>query len=427
MKIKFRRKQFTIQEGHYTGPKDYDKVPGAIEVIGKSALAGTGIGAVAGKLLPNTTTWEGAKAGGKIGTIAGIALKFFLNYLHNPMNKIKYSEVDKILRREFGIYRMMGVTVGDKVSSRSKIEEKFSFNDRNVCNYKVNIAICDNQVTMYTFGMTDGELQKTSDLLDYYCKKYTGMEYISSLINRKVNAYSVVITFTNYQVISNFLVELANKLETKINILDNKAIVDVRLKDRTRTIDDEDPIEDVPKATSDDTSTQKSFSFKLGGFGKYDLLRLLGKDGIGRVKRVTPGSVSIALILGLLNKLSIDERSKIDGANLKMGELRNPYLKSSLSRLHYIDGVHFTVGDEESDLAMGLINGIFVVTVNKKSPAFKLLETGYYKKFSPKLKRIDASDVVVYSYPVQSKQELDLMINTLMKTIKGEKINLYDK
>lgn len=48
---KFRQKQYTIPEGHYTGPKDMDKVPGAIEVIGKSALAGAGIGGVTGSLL----------------------------------------------------------------------------------------------------------------------------------------------------------------------------------------------------------------------------------------------------------------------------------------------------------------------------------------------------------------------------------------
>ena len=42
--IKFRQKNYTIQEGHYTGPKDMDKVPGAIEVVGKSAFGGSIIG-----------------------------------------------------------------------------------------------------------------------------------------------------------------------------------------------------------------------------------------------------------------------------------------------------------------------------------------------------------------------------------------------
>ena len=38
--MKFKQKKFTLQEGHYTGPKDQDKVPGALEVVGKSALGG---------------------------------------------------------------------------------------------------------------------------------------------------------------------------------------------------------------------------------------------------------------------------------------------------------------------------------------------------------------------------------------------------
>ena len=36
--IKFRQKEFTLQEGHYTGPKDMDKIPGALETIGKDAI-----------------------------------------------------------------------------------------------------------------------------------------------------------------------------------------------------------------------------------------------------------------------------------------------------------------------------------------------------------------------------------------------------
>ena len=62
---KFRQKQYTIPEGHYTGPKDMDKVPGAIEVIGKSALAGAGIGGVTGSLLKDASITSGAITGGK--------------------------------------------------------------------------------------------------------------------------------------------------------------------------------------------------------------------------------------------------------------------------------------------------------------------------------------------------------------------------
>ena len=65
--IVFRQKDFTIQEGHYTGPKDMDKVPGAIEVIGKSALAGTGIGGLIGGVVKDQSVLGGAITGGKYG------------------------------------------------------------------------------------------------------------------------------------------------------------------------------------------------------------------------------------------------------------------------------------------------------------------------------------------------------------------------
>ena len=56
--IRFRQKEYTIQEGHYTGPKDMDGVPGAISVIGKSALAGAGIGGVAGGMMEDVGFME---------------------------------------------------------------------------------------------------------------------------------------------------------------------------------------------------------------------------------------------------------------------------------------------------------------------------------------------------------------------------------
>lgn len=412
-KIIFKQKDFTIQEGHYTGPKDYDKTPGALEVIGKSALGGAAVGAGVGAVLPNTTAIKGAVSGAKTGTVIGIAWKFLLNYLHNPMTKVKYSEVDKNIRREFGIYRIAGVTIGDKVTNRDKIEDKFSFNDRNVCGYKINFVVADNKVIMYTFGMTEAELNKTSDILDYYCKTYTGMEYTSTLINRRLNAYSVVITFTNYQIISNFIMELSKKLETKINIMDNKSLTDLRIK------------EAVDKEEEETDEEQKSFS--LLGFNQYDLIKLLGKGGshLFRGGKLNLRSSVLAMFVEALDKLHNDEVSKIPGYKMESGDLRNSYLKETLKRLHYINGVNYTIGDNEDEAQMSLINGIFLVTVAKNTEAEKNIEKDYYKKFLPKLKRIDTGDIIVYSYAVQSKNELDLLIKSLMKT--GIRINVFDK
>ena len=170
---KFRRKIFTIPEGHYSGPKDLEKTPGYIETIGKTAFAGAGVGTTIGGLsdlgkkygliddntpilgnMVDKSLLSNALSGAKYGLIAGIGLKLFLNHLHNPMTSVKFSEVDKMLRREFGVYRISGITIGDSIDKRASIDEKFGFNDRNVTDYKINIAIQDDKVTMYTFGMT---------------------------------------------------------------------------------------------------------------------------------------------------------------------------------------------------------------------------------------------------------------------------------
>ena len=58
--VKFRQKEYTIQEGHYTGPKDIDKVPGALEVIGKAAGTGGIIGAAVGAILKDSTMIDGS-------------------------------------------------------------------------------------------------------------------------------------------------------------------------------------------------------------------------------------------------------------------------------------------------------------------------------------------------------------------------------
>ena len=99
--IKFKQRDYSIPEGHYTGPKDIEKIPGAVEMVTKGALGGAGIGAVAGGVMKDTTMLEGAITGAKWGSLGGIVAKFFLNYVHKPMTSVKYQEVDRNIRREF--------------------------------------------------------------------------------------------------------------------------------------------------------------------------------------------------------------------------------------------------------------------------------------------------------------------------------------
>lgn len=397
--IKFRQKEFTISEGHYTGPKDMDKVPGVVEIVGKSALGGAGIGAIASKFVKDTSLVEGAVTGAKYGAITGIILKFFINYLHNPMSSIKYQDVDRMIRREFGIYQITGITVGDTVSKRATLDEKFSFNDRNVTNYKINFSVQDNQVTMYTFGMTDKELEKTSKILDYYCKKYFGMEYTANAINTKVNAYSVAITFTNIQVIGNFIMELSSEIGYKINLLDNKAIVDHRI-------------------TAKANEEEKQYSVKL--FNKYELMKLLGESGTMAIAGSIAGGFKEALsrgiigaIVGSLDKLNSDELTKLN-APVERSKFGNVYLEDCLKRLRYIENYDYTVGDSSSDLNISMYSGLFIITFTKGSKAGEKLEKELYPKYKSLIKRVDTGRVIVYSYPMKTRNEFEYLLKRLM-------------
>lgn len=410
--IKFRQKDFTIPEGHYTGPKDMDKVPGVLEMVGKSALGGAGLGAVVGSIMKDSTAWSGAKTGAKYGSITGLVLKFFLNYLHNPMTTIKFQNVDKNIRREFGIYRLQGITVGDTVAKRANVDEKFSTNDRNVTNYKINFAIQDNKVTMYTFGLTDKELDKTSKILDYYCKKYFGMEYTAVAINKKANSYSVSIVFTNYQVISNFIMELSNELGYKINLLDNKAIVDKRLSDASQESDE---------------AEEREFSVK--SLNKYELMKVLGTSGVYTGIKALSGLVHgwkdsisncvMKVLFDSMGKIGQDKLVELEADGMipkisKRSDYSNKYLELVLKKLHHVEGFDYTVGNKNSDVNMSLTQGLFILTVTKKDDLVDQIDKTVYNKNKSDINRVDTGKALVYTYPLKSKNDFEYLIKRLM-------------
>lgn len=394
--ILFRQKNFTIQEGHFTGTKDEDRLPGAVEVIGKSAIGGAIIGAIVGKFRKKSSPGKGALEGAKYGALTGIALKILINYLHKPMSRVKYQEVDKGIRREYGIYKAGGLILGDKLDKRASMEERFAFNDRNVCAYKICFAVQDNQVTMYTFNITDEELEKINNHLDHYCKEYFGMEYDAFLINQKANSYSVGITFTNYQVISNFMVELSEILQTKINLLDSSALVKGRLEEES----------------------QKSFSVKP--LNKYDLMKILGKNGARVV--ISDGFNLRGLGGFVLSTISdalktVSNRDLINsGIPIPRQNYGNTYLEDTLKKLHYIEGFNYSVGDKDVENNMSMAQGLFLVTVKKGSDEMKSVDKNYWGSMKSKIRRADTGKVIVYSYSFNSKNEFELLLKKLMQS-----------
>lgn len=410
--IKFRQKNYTIQEGHYTGPKDIEKVPSALSVIGKTTLAGTGVGAVIGSVMKDITWGQGAKTGGKIGFVSGILLKVLTNYLNNPMSKVKYQEVDKTIRREFGIYQAAGITVGDSVDKRAKLEDRFSFNDRNVGSYKITVAIQDNEVTMYTLALTNDELGQLNKVLDYYCKKYFGMEYVSKAINTKINSYGVTITFTNYQIISNFFMEVTNTLRCKINLLDNKALAQLRIQEVEESEDEE-----------------RTFSVKL--INSYDLAKILGKGiskSISSFHFVGPkaglGALVMSTLVASLDQISEGELTKILGMKVSRRAFSNRYLEDTLRRMKYIEGVHYSVGDKKNPVCMSLYSGVFMLSLPKGGEEQEKFEKNVLKKFKG-IKKTESGNAIVYTYIMTSREELDRILVSLMKS--GLELNIFDK
>lgn len=413
--IKFRQRNFTLEEGHYTGPKDQDKVPGALEIIGKSALGGALAGSAVGAILKDSTALEGAVSGGKWGALAGVVFKLFLNYLHNPMTRIKFQDVDRMIRRDFGIYRAAGITVGDSLDKRASVDERFAFNDRNVTNYKLVFTVQDDQVTMYTFKLTDKELELVNKTLDYYCKKYTGMEYSSTIINRKINSYSATIVFTNYQVISNFIMELSKGLNTKINLLDNKALVSNRIN----------------TAAEVEEADEKSFSERLAlpqgqsmvpALRTEEFTKTLTKPtsllNIPILRRI--GTASSFLLITALSevgkKLAGKELVKL-GFNMPRENFSNDYLKDTLKKLHYVPGLHYTEGRKDVNANISMISGRFVITV-AKGPDSEKIDKEVWNHYKQLMNRADTGKgkVIVYSYLINSRKEFEGLLNKLFKT-----------
>lgn len=388
---KFKQKVYTIQEGHYTGPKDLEKIPGSLEVVGKSVLGGTAVGGVVGGVLKEagvdgSSISEGMATGGKTGFFAGIAAKYLLNALHKPMKTVKFQDVDKLIRAKFGIYRVSGFTAGDSLQKRKTVEEKFGFNDRNVTAYKISFCIQDNKVTMYTLGITEDDLDKLNSSLDYYCKKFFGMSYSSKPISLQTNSYSVSITFTNYKAISDFILEVSEVLGYKINLLNESALIERE-------------------------TTEKTFS----SLDKYDKLKILANAGGNALGAFVAGpkagwSTLVArLISNTLETLSRQEIAKYFPAYRK--DLCLPYLEHRLQKkLGFIEGVHYTKGLENRECNIRLDQGLFIVTALIGSKAFLALD----KILDEKDKKEVKGKVAVWTFYVEDRASFDKILTKII-------------
>lgn len=394
--IIFKEKQYTLQEGHYTGPKDMEEMPSTLKVVGGATLAGWTAGKVADRVTADSrkpvlgdepATW--ATRGAEAGFVAGVMGKLLLNTMHNPMDTIKFNDLDQCLRREYGMYRAGGFTIGDSRENRDRMKDSFVINSKDLTSFRINVSITRGKFVMYTYALTPRQEEDLNESLDYYCKKYYGMKYTSTPIGRTKGSWSVTITFTNHQVAANFLVEVGNVLGTRINLLNN----------------------DISEEVS------KSFS-EVPALDKVELANIFGKGLLKIVTKTTPtkSGVLIEMIAEGLRKLKTSERASM-GLKSPIGDYGNKFLETTLLKLDRSKG-KWTIGENSRDLNMYLCGGVLIVCTTKGSKEDNMI------KGIPELVQAESrNSASLFTYRMKSPGDLELVIKKIIGL--GIKPNIY--
>jgi hypothetical protein len=393
MKI-FKEKQYTLQEGHYTGPKDLEEVPGVIKTVGGATLAGYGIGAAADKALENTryadntVSWK--TRGAQAGFVAGVVGKLLLNSMHNPMSEVKFQELDKALRKSFGMYQAGGFTVGDSRENRERMKESFVINSKKLSNFKIIVSVAKGKLMMYTLGLSERQEEDLNDILDYYCKKYYGMKYTSTRIGSKSGSWSINIIFTNHQIAANFLIEVRDVLSERINLLD----ADISEEIKTfSTVPYLDKVE-LKNIFSKGVLKLATAKFPMDSWSLIDMVT----EGLGKVRTAEVGAIGIK-----------DSRENYG----------NKFLEATLKKLDP-SGRTWTVGENGNDLNIYLFSGTLMVCASYGSKEESLVGKIQGLKEAKKTTKTSAS---FWTYTMKSPGDLEVMIKKLMSL--GVTINIY--
>ena len=192
---------------------------------------------------------------------------------------------------------------------------------------------------------------------------------------------------------------------SKINLLDNKALVDSRLKAAVSILGDE--------------GEERTYSVKE--FNRYDIMKILGKGGIFNISphlgfkgiKETLSSSIMGIILQSLGKLSGDEILRENGTT-KRDNFGNVYLEDRLKKLHYIENYDYTVGDLRVDVNISMFSGVFIVTVDKGSKKMEKIDSEFWKNLKGKVGRVDTGKVIVYNYTIKTKNEFDFILKKFM-------------
>ena len=251
---------------------------------------------------------------------------------------------------------------------------------------------------MYTFGLSKEDLDKVNKVLDSYCRKFFGMEYDAKVINLNANSYSVNIKFTNYMSVCDFMMELSNTLGTKINLLDNNAIVTGRI---TEACGDEED-----RNFSENASISKYDAVKVIGGGLSKALTYI-KSPLKSIPDVIMSGMDLAI-----NGLGADTLGKL-GITPTRGMLNNKFLLNVLKKNYYIEGHHFSEGDNKAPVQMSIASGIFMISAVHNSKEDKAIG-GVYNHWKNVINKSKLNNVSLYTYAIRNENEFATILKKIM-------------
>lgn len=444
-KFNKKSKNYTIPEGHYTGPKQ-ETVEGWIEAANAAGIVGAGLGGLRSYLSnsdedANKSTiqkvLQGAGSGYLYGALSGIAIKGLSEYINKPLKDIDFQKLDRNIRSEFGSFKVpiINKTIGLDNDAK-KLKDKIVYNDRNLTDFKLNFGIRKDQIVMYTFGVTNDELDSLSIALDDFVQSQPNMSYHASLINKSQNSYAVAITFTTYNIAAKYILKAAEIVSSKVNVLDRDYLISRRVSEFNVDKIDDDPdirsgINSESKSTyvnnnvinDEDDDSVKTFS--LSGDEKYSALEFLKNDGgetlidIARsIKKKRLGTTASNHLTRLVQH-SISravEKGKIKiGMPVKREELNTKFLTDTLTKLRYVKGFNYTMDKDNSDCNISMVGGILVVSAEKGDKS-DLIDEEFYGKAKDRIRRSEIESVVSYTYAIVSRSDFEFLLKKLFST-----------
>ena len=171
----------------------------------------------------------------------------------------------------------------------------------------------------------------------------------------------------------------------------------------------------------DEEIAEKDFS------AKTDTLKILADVGETRIptKYLMDKKMGLScIVMNILHKVAMrsgfnsimkNPELEISPSIIPSKYINNSYLKNTLSKLLYAEGVDYSVGNKKSKNNISIIDGIFAITIKKDTNNdFEKVDSIIWSHLKNKIRRLDNGKVITYLYQIKQKQEFEFILKKLM-------------